>query len=145
MFTTIRKHQRWLMTLIAAMTIIAFAWLYNTTDLDRVGSNIVAKIYGRDVMQVDIERVVRNYQLALALGQFELVRDLAGQAQTEDEAANNFIWNLMVLQHEAARLGVEPGTQAVVEKIKTLPVFQTEGQFDPVKYSTFMQEQLAPR
>ena len=33
MFTTIRKHQRWLMTLIAALTIIAFAWLYNTTDL----------------------------------------------------------------------------------------------------------------
>jgi hypothetical protein len=145
MFTTIRKHQRWLMTLIAALTIIAFAWLYNTTDLERVGSNIVAKIYGRDVMQVDIERAVRNYQLALALGQFELVRDLAGQAQSEDEAANNFIWNLMVMQHEAARLGVEPGDQAVVDRIKMLPVFQTAGQFDPVKYSTFMQEQLAPR
>jgi len=97
------------------------------------------------VMQVDIERAVRNYQLALALGQLELVRDLAGQARSEDEGANNFIWNLMVLQHEAARLGVEPGTQAVVDKIKTLPVFQTDGQFDPVKYSTFLQEQLAPR
>ncbi len=145
MFTTIRKHQRWLMTIIAALTIIAFAWLYNTTDLERVGSNIVAKIYGRDVMQVDVERAVRNYQLALALGQFDLVRDLSGQAQTEDEAANNFIWNLMVLQHEAAKLGVEPGDQAVVDRIKTLPVFQTEGQFDPVKYSTFLQEQLAPR
>ena len=145
MFTTLRKHQRWLMTIIAALTIIAFAWLYNTTDLERVGSNIVAKIYGREVMQVDIEKAVRNYQLALALGQFDLVRDLAGQAQTEDEAANNFIWNLMVLQHEARRLGVEPGDQAVVDKIKTLPVFQTDGQFDPVKYSEFLQEQLAPR
>ena len=145
MFTTLRKHQRWLMTIIAALTIIAFAWLYNTTDLERVGSNIVAKIYGREVMQVDIEKAVRNYQLALALGQFDLVRDLAGQAQTEDEAANNFIWNLMVLQHEARRLGVEPGDQAVVDKIKTLPVFQADGQFDPVKYSEFLQEQLAPR
>jgi peptidyl-prolyl cis-trans isomerase D len=145
MFTTIRKHQRWLMTLVAALTIIAFAWLYNTTDLERVGSNIVAKIYGRDVMQVDIEKAVRNYQLALALGQFDLVRDLSGQAQTEDEAANNFIWNLMVLQHEAQRFGVEPGDQAVVDKIKTLPVFQSEGQFDPVKYSEFLQQQLAPR
>ena len=145
MFTTIRKHQRWLMTVIAALTIIAFAWLYNTTDLDRVGSNMVAKIYGRDVMQVDIERAVRNYQLALALGQLDLVRDLSGQARSEDEAANNFIWNLMILHHEAARLGVEPGTQAVVDKIKTLPVFQTEGQFDPLKYANFMQEQLAPR
>lgn len=145
MFTTIRKHQRWLMTVIAALTIIAFAWLYNTTDLERVGSNIVAKIYGREVMQVDIERAVRNYQLALALGQFELVRELAGQAQTEDEAANNFIWNLMVLQHESARLGVEPGDQAVVDRIKTLPVFRSEGQFDPLKYSNFLQEQLAPR
>jgi hypothetical protein len=145
MFTTIRKHQRWLMALIAFLTIIAFAFLYNTTEMDRVGSNIVARIYGRDVMTVDVERAIRVYQLALALGQFDLVRDLSGQAQTEDEAANNFIWNLMVLQHEARGLGVEPGNRAVVERIKTLPVFQTEGQFDPVKYANFMQEQLAPR
>lgn len=145
MFTTIRKHQRWLMVLIAFLTIIAFAFLYNTTEMDRVGSNIVARIYGRDVMTVDIERSVRVYQLALALGQFDLVRDLAGQAQTEDEAASNFIWNLMVLQHEARQLGVEPGDAAVVERIKALPVFQTGGKFDPVKYSGFMQEQLAPR
>jgi len=145
MFTTIRKHQRWLMVLIAFLTIIAFAFLYNTTEMDRVGSNIVARIYGREVMTVDVERAIRVYQLALALGQFDLVRDLAGQAQTEDEAANNFIWNLMVLQHEARQLGVEPGDAAVLARIKALPVFQTEGVFDPVKYSAFMQEQLAPR
>jgi peptidyl-prolyl cis-trans isomerase D len=145
MFTTIRKHQRWLMVLIAALTIIAFAFLYNTTEMDRVGSNIVARIYGRDVMTVDIERAVRVYQLALALGQFELVRDLSGQAQTEDEAANNFIWNLMVLQHESKVLGVEPADAAVLARIKSLPVFQTEGVFDPLKYADFMQQQLAPR
>lgn len=145
MFTTIRKHQRWLMLVIAVLTIVAFAFLYNTTDMERVGSNIVARIYGRDVMQVDIERAVRNYQLALALGQFELVRDLAGQAQGEDEAASNFIWNLMVLQHEAAALDIEPGTQAVVDGIRSLPVFQKDGVFDPVKYADFVQQQLAPR
>ncbi len=145
MFTTIRKHQRWLMLVVAFLTIIAFAFLYNTTNMEQVGSNMVAKIYGRDVMQVDVERAVRNYQLSLALGQFGLVRDLAGQAQTEDEAANNFIWNLLVLQHEAAALGIEPSPSAVVEEIKTLPVFQTEGVFDPTKYARFLQEQLAPR
>jgi hypothetical protein len=145
MFTTIRKHQRWLMVLIAFLTIIAFAFLYNTTEMDRVGTNIVARIYDRDVMTVDIERAIRVYQLALALGQFDLVRGLSGQAQTEDEAANNFIWNLMVLQHEARAMGVEPGNQAVVDRIKTLPVFQTDGQFDPMKYANFTQEQLAPR
>jgi len=145
MFTTIRKHQRWLMLVIAALTIIAFAFLYNTTEMDRVGSNMVAKIYGRNVMQVDIEKAVRNYQLALALGQFELVRDLSGQAQSEDEAASNFIWNLMVLQHEAKALNIEPGNEAVVERIKGLPVFQKDGQFDPAKYSDFVQQQLAPR
>lgn len=145
MFTTLRKHQRWLMLLIAALTIIAFAFLYNTTNMDRVGSNMVARIYGRNVMQVDVEKAVRNYQLSMALGQFELVRDLGGQAQTEDEAANNFIWNLMVLQHEAAALDVEPGDRAVLDAVKALPVFQTDGQFDASKYAAFMQEQLAPR
>ena len=145
MFTTIRKHQRWLMLVIAFLTIIAFAFLYNTTEMDRVGSNMVARIYGREVMQVDVEKAVRNYQLALALGQFDLVRDLAGQAQSEDEAASNFIWNLMVLQHEAAALDIEPGAQAVIDKIRSLPVFQKDGQFDPAKYSEFVQQQLAPR
>lgn len=144
MFTTIRKHQRWLMTVIAVLTVIAFAWLYNTTDLERVGTNIVARIYGRDVMQVDIERALRNYQLALALGQFELVRDLSGQARSEQEGAENFIWNLMVLQHESARLGVEPARDQIVERIKSLPVFQTNGQFDPVVYADFTQQRLAP-
>ena len=105
----------------------------------------MAKIYGRNVMQVDIERALRNYQLALALGQLQLVQDLAGRARTEDEAAENFIWNLMVLQHEAAALGVEPGMQTVVDRIKTMPVFQSGKAFDPVKYSAFVQEQLAPR
>lgn len=145
MFTTLRKHQRWLMLVIAFLTIVAFAFLYNTTNMDRVGSNMVARIYGRNVMQVDVERAVRNYQLALALGQFELVRNLAAQAQSENEAVDNFIWNLMVLQHEAAALGVEPGTQAVVDRIKTLPVFQSNGAFDPAKYAAFVQEQLGPR
>jgi len=133
------------MLVIAALTIVAFAFLYNTTEMDRVGSNMVAKIYGRNVMQVDIERAVRNYQLALALGQFELVRDLSGQAQSEDQAASNFIWNLMVLQHEARALNIEPGNDAVVARIKSLPVFQKDGQFDPAKYSEFVQQQLAPR
>jgi len=145
MFTTIRKHQRWLMLVIAVLTVIAFAFLYNTTEMDRVGSNIVAKIYGRDVMTVDIERAFRNYQLALALGQFELVRDLSGEARSEEEAANNFVWNLMVLQHESARLGVEPSQALTLSRIKGLPVFQNGGRFDPVKYAEFMQEQLAPR
>ena len=145
MFTTLRKHQRWLMLVIAVLTIIAFAFLYNTTEMDRVGANMVARIYGRDVIQVDIERAVRNYQLALALGQFELVRELSAQARSEDEAVDNFIWNLMVLQHEASALGVEPGTQDVVGRIKTLPVFQSAGVFDPVKYAAFVQEQLGPR
>jgi len=133
------------MLVIAILTIIAFAFLYNTTNMDRVGSNMVAKIYGRDVMQVDVERSVRNYQLALALGQLDLVRNLAGQAQNENEAAGNFIWNLMILQHEAAALDVEPGTQSVVDRIKTLPVFQKDGRFDTAKYADFVQQQLAPR
>lgn len=145
MFTTIRKHQRWLMLVIAILTVVAFAFLYNTTDLERVGVNTVAKIYGRSVMQVDIEKALRNYQLAIALGQLDLVRDLAGAARSEDEAAENFIWNLMVLQHESAVLGIEPGVQAIVDRIKSLPVFQSNGTFDPLKYSAFMQEQLAPR
>lgn len=145
MFNTIRKHQRWLMVLIAVLTIIAFAFLYDRTDFGGVGTNVIARIYGRDVLAADVERVVRSYQLALILGQYGLVQDLGGRARTEDEAVSNFVWNLMVLRHEAKALQVEPDDKAVENAIKQLPLFQTDRQFDPAKYSEFTQQQLAPR
>jgi hypothetical protein len=86
MITILRKNQRVLMLVIAVLTIIAFIWLYNPADTHKLGTGAVATLYGRKVSQADIEREVKNYQLALALGQFSLLENLGGMAQDENKA-----------------------------------------------------------
>ncbi len=133
------------MLVIAVLTIIAFAWLYNPNQMNKLGGNTVARIYGKGLTQADIDRQVRNFQLARAMGQFDLIGDLIGMAQTERQAVENFIFNLLVLQHESHALNVKPTDEQIVELMKGLPVFQTNGQYDPRKYEAFVQEQLGPR
>jgi hypothetical protein len=145
MITILRKNQRILMLVIAVLTIIAFIWLYNPAETHKLGSGAVAMIYGRKVSQADIEREVRNYQLALALGQFSLLDNLGGMTQNENQALDEFIWNLFVLHHEAKELGIEPTDSQIADRIRAVRVFQTGGQFDPSKYKTFVLEQLGPR
>ena len=66
-------------------------------------------------------------------------------AQNENQALDEFIWNLFVLHHEAKELGIEPTDSQIADRIKAVRVFQTGGQFDPSKYKTFVLEQLGPR
>jgi peptidyl-prolyl cis-trans isomerase D len=145
MITILRKNQRVLMLLIAVLTIIAFVWLYNPADTRELGTTSVATAYGRNLSQADIEREVKSYQLALALGQFRLLEDLGGMAQDENRALDQFIWNRLVIQYQAKALGIEPTDSQVATRIKTIPAFQLNGQFDPGKYKAFLVEQLGPR
>ena len=141
-----RKNQRILMLIIAVLTIIAFAWLYDPNiKTGPVGPNSVAEIYGRKMTQADIDREIKSYSLALALQQFDLISTLGGMAENENMALSEFIFNLLVLQHEADKLGIVPTDTQIAERIKSLPVFQTGGQFDPRKYALFVEQQLGPR
>ena len=66
-------------------------------------------------------------------------------ARDENRALDEFIWNRLVMHHQAKELGIEPTDTQIASHIKAVPVFQTNGQFDPVRYKTFLLEQLGPR
>ena len=145
MLTVIRKNQQVLMLIIAILTIIAFIWLYNPTDkFHKFGSNDVVSVYGRVVQRAEIDREVRGYRLALALGLTDFVRDLGGMGASEEASVSDFILNLLIVRHQAPELGIHPSDEAVADVIKSLPVLQTNGVFDPAKYAAFLQDQLAP-
>lgn len=144
MISIFRQHQRILMLVIAILTIIAFVWLYNPSTMQKIGTNTVAQIYGKNLAQADIDRQVKSFQLAMNLGQYDLIGELGGMAQSEDQALSEYVWNIMVLQHQAQVLGIEPTDSQIENAIKELPVFQTSGQFDYRKFAAFNQERLAP-
>jgi hypothetical protein len=145
MIQILRKNQRVLMLVVAVLTIVAFIFLYNTTQLDELATIENPTIYGKALTPLAIDRQVKNYQLTLALGQFELLQKLGGTSPDQDRALTEFVWNLLVLQHQSRELGVEPTDDQVANRIKQVPIFQTAGQFDPLKYGQFVSEQLAPR
>ena len=145
MINILRKNQRVLMLVIAVLTIIAFIWLYNPANTAELGANRVATIYGRTLSQADIEREVKSFQLALALGQFRLLENLGAMTQDENRALEQFIWHRLVMQHQAKELGIEPTDSQIAYQIKSLLALQTDGQFDSGKYKTFVLEQLGPR
>jgi len=145
MIQVLRKNQRVLMLVVSVLTILAFILLYNRTQLDELATVKNPTIYGKSLTPLAIDRQVKNYQLTLALGQFELLQKLGGTAQDQDRALTEFVWNLLVLQHQSRELGIEHTDDQVANRIKQVPIFQVTGKFDPLKYGQFVSEQLAPR
>ena len=140
-----RKNQRGLMLIIAVLTIVAFIFLYNRGPLDDLAATRSPKIYGQTLTPGALDRQARNYRLTLELGQYDLISKLGGTGEDQAAAMSEFVWNLLILQHQARVLGVEPTDLQVADRIKAVPVFQTGNQFDPLKYGAFVREQLAPR
>ena len=144
MITLMRKHHKVLMYVITALVCVSFSWYWNKTDFSQVGGGTAGRIYGRTVPQAEVQRNSRLLRLASQLGMRDLVQALTIGAQSENEAFSNFSWNLMVLQHEAEKLGIQPTTSEIADGLKALPVFQGKDGFDLAKYTDLTDHALAP-
>jgi hypothetical protein len=133
------------MLVVAVLTIIAFVWLYNPANMEKIGANAAFSAYGRTLTRADLQREANKFFLARDLGQLELIQGLSGFGTDENQMVDTFVWNLLVLQHEAGVLGINPTDDQIVERIRGIRSFQTDGQFDPVKYGRFVSEKLGPR
>ena len=105
---------------------------------------MAGKIYDRNVSQAEFQRHARLFQLGSQLGMRDLVQALTLGAQSETEAYSAFSWNVMVLRHEAAQLGIQPTTAEIAAAVQKLPAFQGESGFDLAKYTDFADHALAP-
>jgi hypothetical protein len=144
MINLFRQNQRIIMLVVAILTIIAFVWLYNptTTHTNELGANFVAKIYGEKLTQADLEREARNYALAFRMQDIPLITGLTGGAGDDQQAVEGFVWNSMVLRHEAKALGIEPTQEQLTEATMKMSVFQTDDKFDNTKFNKFVSDQL---
>ena len=147
MINIMRRYQQTLMILVTFVVIIAFTWLYNNTSFERVGADRVGSVYGRMVSQADYLRVARKFEICQMLGLYEFLGNLAsvGNQRSRNDAEDNFIWNNMVLRHEADALGIQPTEQEIIEAVQKIPALQTNGQFDSSKYNLFVANALNPR
>lgn len=146
MIRAINKHQRWLMIVVAFFTILSFILYFNKSDLSARRSDLFRRIYDRNVSNTEASRDARLFRLAQNLGMIEFCNSLmvGVTRQDENEMTVQFVTNLIILRHEAARLGLRPTTTEIAGFVRDLHVFRGPAGFDINKYTEFSQNFLAP-
>ena len=133
------------MIVIAILAIPFIFYFVKTPDYGAMRADKFARIYDRDVSMLEAQQMVRLLTLAQALGMSDFVQTLtAGAGMNPNQTAVQFVVNLVVLRHEAARLGIRPGPAEIANVVRTLPAFQGDSGFDMKKFTDFAQNALGP-
>ena len=143
MITLLRKHRHWLMIVIAILA-LPFCIYFVKTDPSAIRPDDLGRIYNRKISLVEARRDARLLDLARALGMSSFGQDLSAGAKSEAEAYLPFVLNLIILRHEAARLGIRPSSSEIADVVRNLEVFRGPSGFDLQKYNNFTQNFLAP-
>src|SRR5947208_1829180 len=145
MMKLLRRHRDWLMIVIAILAIPFIFYFVQRPDYGAMRGDQFARIYDRNVSLLEAQQMARLFNLAQALGMSDFVGTMtAGAGANQNQAGVQFIINLLVLRHEAGRLGVRPSASEVAEVVRKLPAFQSESGFDINKFNEFVQGALAP-
>jgi len=138
MLELIRRQQSWLMIIVAILVIVAFAWLYDPNRGAISNPDVAMSLFGRDYRHGEVKTVARGYEAAqfLGLNQMMAVLSQADQrfAQAGDGASSDFVINTLVLREKAPKYGISVSNEEISERIKTLPILQNNGQFDPERF-----------
>jgi len=140
MMKLLRRHKDWLMIVIAILAIPFVFYFVQRPDYGAMRSDRFARIYDRNVSRLEADQLSRLLNLAQVLGMSDFLQSLIAGARTRDDV----VVNLLVLRHEADRLGLRPSATEIADVVRKLPAFQGESGFDMNKFSDFVQHGLAP-
>jgi len=133
------------MIVIAILAIPFVFYFVQRPDYGAIGRDHFARIYDRNVSMLEAQQIARLLSLAQALGMSDFVGTMtAGAGLNQNQAAFQFIVNLLVLRHEAERLGLRPSSSEIADVVRKLPAFQGESGFDINKFNDLVQNGLAP-
>lgn len=164
MLETLRKHHYILMLFIAVIICVAFVFFGDATH-GRRGSEGVPlfrvdgqDFYLEDVRRINSQEVIAGRLLSFLGSQNQMAQftDPLGKyitnvsriaarfgRKSRDEANLDFVTNVAILRAEAKKIGVEVDREDLVKFVQTLPVLQTNGQFDSQKYEAFLNSGVA--
>ena len=129
------------MIVIAILAIPFIFYFVRTPDYGQMGRGDVGQIYGRKLTQLEIDRNARLGGLAQTVGMSDFWGTLSG-SQPGNAGYGTFAINLIVLRHEADRLGLRPDASEIADVVRKLPAFQSESGFDMNKFSDFVRNYL---
>ena len=133
------------MIVIAILAIPFVFYFVQRPDYGAIRGDQFARVYDRNVSMLEAQQLARLLSLAQALGMSDFIGTMtAGAGSNENQAAVQFIANLLVLRHEAERLGLRPSASEIADVVRKLPAFQGDSGFDINKFNDLVQNGLAP-
>ena len=133
------------MIVIAILAIPFIFYFVQRPDYGAIGRDHFARIYDRNVSMLEAQQFARLLNLAQTLGMSDFVGTMTGGAGLDqNQGVVQFIVNLLVLRHEAERLGLRPSASEVADVVRKLPAFQGDSGFDINKFNDLVQNGLAP-
>src|SRR6266513_1446594 len=143
MMKLLRRHKDWLMIVIAILAIPFIFYFVRAPDYGAMRRGEVGQMYGRKLTQVEIDANARLGGLAQALGMSDFWETLSLR-QPGNAGYGTFAVNLIVLRHDADRLGLRPSASEIADVVRRLPAFQGDSGFDINKFNDLVQNGLAP-
>src|SRR4030095_7347733 len=107
MMKLLRRHKDWLMIVIAILAVPFIFYFVRTPDYGAMGRGDIGQIYGRKRPRREFDATARLGGLAQALGMFDFWGALSLNQQ-QNAGYVSFAVNLIILRHEAERLGFRP-------------------------------------
>ena len=152
----IRRYQQPLLIVFTIVIIISFVGFFNGGRLmDKGGADSAGMLYGRSVPQLQLLRAGHDYELVRGLQMNDMMKalcdvpgipeEMISMYQLPPKYASDFTWNLLILRHEAERLGIASTQAERDEAIKQMPVFQNKGAFDSERFNNFVANALSSR
>src|SRR4029077_9093061 len=101
------------------------------------------------VSSLEAQREERLFELSPEQGMDHFLQDMVAGTTRRDASKQDvyaqFAVNLIVLRHEAERLGLEPAQSEIVDVVRGLPIFRGESGFDTRRYDEVISNLLSPR
>ncbi len=142
MINILRKNQKWLWIVIGILAIPFVFYFVQKPDYASMHSEVFGRIYDHNITRTEAQRSARLFNLARSLSMIDFLQDMVPGANDETEAVAEFIPNIIILQHEADRLGIRPTSAEVADVVRKLQPFQGKSGFDISKYNEFTQQVL---
>ncbi len=149
MIENLRKYTV-LIVILFVLVIIGFV-LMDTSNMQKSQGGIpVLKIGSRSYTDGDLRKHGSSgYELTMAIVQsgdyqlFSFLTTLTGNARNEEEVAEKFFTNRMLLRTAKEEFGIYPSDDEIDTQIRSFRVFtSTDGAFSQEKYRTFIERGL---
>jgi peptidyl-prolyl cis-trans isomerase D len=139
MLDTMRKHARsWGVKVIFAIIIIVFVFYFGLGSFKPDKGNLVATVDGRAITSAELSKNIDE--------QYRLVRQNNPGLTMDELKKNGFFWDVfntmarnILIEQDAARLGVTVSADELRYEIAQIPTFQNEAkQFDKTRYEQIL-------